>query len=107
MGADSTKIGSHKNLVTITLLNIWETCLHRDALTVALFYMEKIEPLLNDETDLYKRTIYLFLSGLLHYKQGEKQSGIEEMKNAIQIFEWVGSENLANNYKKDFERFVR
>ena len=41
------------------------------------------------------------------YKQGEKQSGIEEMKNAIQIFEWVGSENLANNYKKDFERFVR
>ena len=31
----------------------------------------------------------------------------EEMKNAIQIFEWVGSENLANNYKKDFERFVR
>ena len=101
------EIGSHKNLVTITLLNIWETCLHRDALTVALFYMEKIEPLLNDETDLYKRTIYLFLSGLLHYKQGEKQSGIEEMKNAIQIFEWVGSENLANNYKKDFERFVR
>ena len=85
------EIGSHKNLVTITLLNIWETCLHRDALTVALFYMEKIEPLLNDETDLYKRTIYLFLSGLLHYKQGEKQSGIEEMKNAIQIFEWVGS----------------
>lgn len=28
------------------------------------------------------------------------------MKNAIQIFEWVGSENLANNYKKDFKRFV-
>ncbi len=54
------EIGSYKNLVTITLLNIWETCLHRDALTVALFYMEKIEPLLNDETDLYKRTIYLF-----------------------------------------------
>ena len=54
------EIGSHKNLVTITLLNIWETCLHRDALTVALFYMEKIEPLLNDETDLYKRTIYPF-----------------------------------------------
>ena len=76
-------------------------------LQLLYFTWKKIEPLLNDETDLYKRTIYLFLSGLLHYKQGEKQSGIEEMKNAIQIFEWVGSENLANNYKKDFERFVR
>lgn len=72
-----------------------------------LYFTWKNRAFINDETDLYKRTIYLFLSGLLHYKQGEKQSGIEEMKNAIQIFEWVGSENLANNYKKDFERFVR
>lgn len=38
--------------------------------------MEKIEPLLQNETDLYKRTIYLFLSGLLHYKEGKKQTGI-------------------------------
>ena len=34
-------------------------------------------------------------------------NGIDEMKRAIQIFEWVGCDNLANNYKKDFERFVR
>ena len=30
----------------------------------------------------------------------------DEMKNAIRIFELVGSENLANNYKKDFARFA-
>lgn len=100
------EIGSHKNLVTITLLNIWETCLHRDNLEIATFYMEKIQPLMDDETDIYRRTIYLFLSGLLHYKEGSVLTGIDEMKNAIQIFEWVGSENLANNYKKDFARFV-
>ena len=68
--------------------------------------MEKIEPLLQNETDLYKRTIYLFLSGLLHYKEGKKQTGIEKIQKAIHIFEWVGSENLANNYKKDFARYV-
>lgn len=101
------EISSHKNLVTITLLNIWETCLHRDALETAAFYKEKIEPLLDSETDLYGRTIYLFLSGLLQYKQGSRQAGIEDMKKAIQIFEWTGSENLANNYKKDFARFVK
>ena len=100
------EIGSNKNLVTITLLNIWETCLHRDSLAIAAYYMEKIHPLLDDETDLYKRTIYLFLSGLQHYKEGAVLSGIGEMKNAIHIFELVGSENLANNYKKDFARFV-
>lgn len=77
-----------------------------DKLKIAEFYMEKIEPLLQNETDLYKRAIYLFLSGLLHYKEGKKQTGIDDMQKAIHIFEWVGSENLANNYKKDFARFV-
>jgi len=100
------EIGSHRNLVIITLLNIWETCLHRDNLEVAAFYMDKTKELLDDETDMYKRTIYLFLSGLQHYKSGTVLNGIDEMKRAIQIFEWVGSDNLANNYKKDFERFV-
>lgn len=101
------EIGSHKSLVTITLLNIWETCLHRDSLETAAFYMEKTRLLINDETDLYKRTIYLFLSGLQHYKEGSVLDGIDEMKRAIQIFEWVGSNNLANNYKNDFARFVK
>lgn len=100
------EIGSHRNLVTITLLNIWETCLHRNNLEIAAFYMDKIKDLLDDETDLYKRTIYLFLSGLQHYKAGAVLNGIDEMKRAIQIFEWVGCDNLANNYKKDFERFI-
>lgn len=101
------EIGSHRNLVTITLLNIWETCLHRDYAEIAAFYMEKTRDLIEDETDLYKRTIYLFLKGLQHYKEGSVLNGIDEMKRAIQIFEWVGCDNLANNYKKDFERFVR
>lgn len=101
------EIGSHRNLVTITLLNIWETCLHRDYIEIASFYMDKTKDLIEDETDLYKRTIYLFLTGLQHYKGGSVLDGIDEMKRAIQIFEWVGSDNLANNYKKDFERFVR
>ncbi|MBQ8278362.1 MAG: hypothetical protein IJZ23_00800 [Roseburia sp.] len=100
------EISSHRNLVTITLLNIWETCLHRDNLEIAAFYMDKIKDLLDNETDLYKKTIYLFLSGLQHYKAGAVLNGIDEMKRAIQIFEWLGCDNLANNYKKDFERFV-
>lgn len=100
------EIGSHKNIVAITLLNIWETCLHRDSIEIAAFYMEQIKPLIDDETDMYKRTIYLFLSGLQHYKEGEEQTGIDEMKHAIMIFELVGSDNLANNYRKDFARFV-
>lgn len=101
------EIGSHKSLVSITLLNIWETCLHRGNLEVADFYRKNIKPILDDETDIYKRTIYLFLSGLQHYLEGRKNSGKTEMKRAISIFEWTGSSNLAANYKKDYDRFVK
>lgn len=95
-------VTAHKSLVTITLLNIYETCLHRGDLEVASYYREEVKPLLTDETDLYKRTIYLFLCGYHQYKAGDTKAGTEQMQHAIQIFEWLGSDNLANNYKKDF-----
>lgn len=97
---------SQRNVVEITMLNIWESCLHRDALDMAEFYQEKTKELLDDETDLYKRAIFLFLSGLQLYKEGKKVKGKEEMQKAISVFEWVGSENLAQNYKKDYIFFV-
>lgn len=97
---------SQRNVVEITMLNIWESCLHRDTLDMAEFYREKTKELLDDETDLYKRAIFLFLSGLQLYKEGKKAEGKEEMQKAISVFEWVGSENLAQNYKKDYHRFV-
>lgn len=65
-----SEIGTQKNLVVITLLNIWETCLHRGYVETAHFYEENIQPLLQDETDMYKRTIYLFLSGYQTYLEG-------------------------------------
>ncbi len=101
------EIGSQKSVVMITLLNIFETCVYRGALDVADYYKQETIKLITDETDLYKRTIHLFLSGMLDYKEGKKEKGIEEMNKAIKIFEWVGSENLANNYKKDFEKYVK
>ena len=34
------------------------------------------------ETDLYRRTIYLFISGQQQYKQGSRQAEIEDMKKS-------------------------
>ena len=101
-----SQIGSRHGLMIVTLLNIWETCLHRDSIEIARYYSEAIHPLLDNETDLYHRTIYLFLLGLQHYKEGSVLSGIDEMKKAIGVFDAVGSKHLANNYRKDLKRFV-
>lgn len=98
--------GANKGLVIITLLNIWETCIHRDTLKIAAYYKDNILPLIADETLLYERNLYHFLSGLYHFKSGEKESGKKEMEQAIQIYEWLGCDNLARNYIEDLNRYT-
>ena len=91
----------------MTMLNIWETCLHRDALDIANFYQQEVQKLIKNETKLYEKTIFLFLSSLQAYKSGQILDGIEDMKNAIQIFEWLDSPHIAQNFRTDFEKFVK
>ena len=98
--------GANKRLVVITLLNIWETCLHKDELAVAAWYRDGILPLTADETMLYERNLYHFLSGLQRFKGGEKELGKQEMEQAIQIYEWLGCHNLARNYTEDLNRYA-
>ena len=90
----------------MTLLNVWETCLHRDELKTAGFYRDSILPLLEDETMLYERNLYLFLSGLHRFKSGEKERGKEEMTRAIQIYEWLDCPHLARNYREDLAKYA-
>ncbi|AGM98057.1 Rgg/GadR/MutR family transcriptional regulator [Streptococcus iniae] len=98
------EIGTHNDLVIMTLLNIWESCLHRDSIVIARYYQAEIEKLLHNETKVYERTIYLFLLGLQEYKEKYALSGIEKMNQAIQIFKWLGCTNLANNYTNDLKK---
>ncbi len=98
--------GANSKLVRITLLNIWETCLHRGQLQAAAYYRDKLLPLLEDETLLYEKNLYLFLLGLHLYKSGEKDRGAEKMNQAIQIYEWLDCPHLAQNYRDDRTRYA-
>ena len=104
--ANHSRNGANTGLVTVTLLNVWETCLHRDELKTAGFYRDSILPLLEDETMLYERNLYLFLSGLHRFKSGEKERGKEEMTRAIQIYEWLDCPHLARNYREDLAKYA-
>ena len=98
--------GANKGLVCVTLLNILETCLHRNELATASYYLDCIRPLLSDETMLYERNLYLFLSGLSRFLRGETASGKEEMNRAIQIYEWLGCDHLASNYREEYQTYT-
>ena len=98
--------GKAKDVEIITLLNIFETCIHRENLEAARFYMDNIPQLIEDEILLYERNLYHFLVGLFNYKNGDKAGGKAIMDQAIQIYEWLGCRNLADNYKKDLEKYT-
>ena len=102
----SAKAKSNRILVTITLLNIFEVCLQRRDLEIAAYYKEKLPELIKNETYLYERNLYHFLLGLYEYELGEKAQGKEKMQQAIQIYQWLGCENLAENYQKDYEKYI-
>lgn len=93
------EIATHRHLVLMTMLNIWETCLHRDALDIANFYQQEAKNPIKNETKLYEKTIFLFSQGLATYKSGQVLDvGFEDMKNAIQIFEWLDSPHIAQKF---------
>ncbi len=94
----------NKEVIRITLLNIFETCIHRNKLIVAEYYKDIILPMIEKETLLYERTIYHFLVGLLRYKRGEQDAGLEEMEQSIQIFDWLKCDSLAENYRHDLTK---
>lgn len=98
-----TKKGN-KEVIRITLLNIFETCIHKNELDIAEYYKNIILPMLERETLLYERTIFRFLVGLYRYKRGEQQVGMEQMEQAIQIFDWLECDNLAENYRHDLTK---
>lgn len=95
-----------KSLIRIVLLNIFETCVQRNELTVAAYYRDILPPLLENETLLYERNIYHFLAGLLHFKSGERTAGLEQMEQSIQIYRWLRCDNLADNYQKDMAKYT-
>ena len=101
-----TKTGANKNLATIVLLNIFETCVYRNNKDVATYYKDNIPALISDETKLYERNLYHFLLGMYTYKWEDKTRGKEIMEEAIKIYDYLGCINLAKNYRQDMTDYI-
>lgn len=102
----SKETGENQKLAVVVLLNIFETCIQRRETEYADYYREHLPEFLEDETKLYERNIYHFLLGLYEYQTGQREHGMERMQQAITVYEWLGCENLANNYRTDCRKYT-
>ncbi|MGT2743098.1 hypothetical protein [Streptococcus plurextorum] len=99
------EIATHRNLVEATLLNVMQIMIERGELSLAKSYEARLAPMLDNERNAYHRILYLYFKGFLVYASGEK-AGAEEMKKAIQIFDWLESPHHAKTYQDHFDRWI-
>lgn len=69
------------------------------------YLVTAIEQLLLNEPLFFEKTVFLYAKGYYDYQNG-LTTGIQQMKDAIHIFELLGEDNLAAYYQDHFKRYV-
>lgn len=99
-------IGSHKHLVILAALNFWLHCAEHRDFDKAAYFEHRAKELLQDQTKIYEKTVVLYQEGFTSYQKGQKAKGIEQMQEAIAIFDKVRAPQQATYYQEHFDRFV-
>ncbi|MGT2784836.1 Rgg/GadR/MutR family transcriptional regulator [Streptococcus merionis] len=98
-------IGRHRNLVILTLLNVYMTSIERREFSQAERFRQELQSLLDNETQTYPRMIFLYLNGFYAYSKGDL-SATAQMQQVIAMFDAIDSKHLANNYREHYEKWV-
>jgi len=97
-------IAQNKRLTIQVLVNTVIIFVERKEIEYARFFRDAITDMLV-ETDIYERTLFLFITGLVDFYSGKKE-GAQKMRDAIDIFDKVGSYHLAKDCQDDYDKYV-
>ena len=70
-----------------------------------LWMIYEIKKLLNNELNFYEQTVFLYATGYYEFKR-ELSSGIKTMKQAIQVLDILGEDELKLHYTDHFNKLV-
>ncbi|HEU9323857.1 TPA: Rgg/GadR/MutR family transcriptional regulator, partial [Streptococcus pneumoniae] len=65
----------------------------------------EIKGLLENELNFYEQTVFLYATGYYEFKR-QLSSGIETMKQAIQVLDILGEDKLKLHYTSHFDKLV-
>lgn len=61
---------------------------------------------MDNELNFYEQTVFLYATGYFEFKRCQSTSGIEKMKQAIQVFDILGEDKLKLHYTDHFNKLV-
>lgn len=96
---------TNKRIVTQLAINCLILSIDKEEFSNCSYLIEEIKVLLNNELNFYEQTVFLYTTGYYEFKF-QSGTGIKKMKQAIQVFEILGEDQLKLHYTEHFDKLV-
>ena len=96
---------TNKRIVTQLAINCLILSIDKDEFSNCSYLINEIKKLLNNELNFYEQTVFLYATGYYEFKR-ELSNGIETMKQAIQVLDILGEDELKLHYTSHFNKLV-
>ena len=96
---------TNKRIVTQLAINCLILSIGKEEFSNCTYLISEIKALLDNELNFYEQTVFLYATGYFEFKR-HSDSGIEKMKQAIQVLDILGEDKLKLHYTNHFYKLV-
>ena len=96
---------TNKRIVTQLAINCLILSVDKEEFSNCTYLISEIKALLDNELNFYEQTVFLYATGYFEFKR-HSDSGIEKMKQAIQVLDIFGEDKLKLHYTSHFYKMV-
>ena len=96
---------TNKRIVTQLAINCLILSVDKEEFSNCTCLITEIKALLDNELNFYEQTVFLYATGYFEFKR-HSDSGIEKMKQAIQVLDILGEDKLNLHYTSHFDKLV-
>ncbi|HHA7666728.1 TPA: Rgg/GadR/MutR family transcriptional regulator [Streptococcus pneumoniae] len=96
---------TNKRIVTQLAINCLILSVDKEEFSNCTCLIIEIKALLDNELNFYEQTVFLYATGYFEFKR-HLDSGIEKMKQAIQVLDILGEDKLKLHYTSHFDKLV-
>ncbi|GAA0054725.1 UNVERIFIED_CONTAM: Rgg/GadR/MutR family transcriptional regulator [Streptococcus canis] len=96
---------TNKRIVTQLAINCFILSIDKEEYANCSYLIDEIKVLLDNELNFYEQTVFLYARGYFEFKQ-QSDTGIEKMKQAIQVLDILGEDKLKLHYTDHFDELV-
>ena len=103
---DSSLNKTNKQIVTQLAINCLILSIDMEEFTNCFYLIDEIKALLDNELNFYEQTVFLYATGYFKFKRCQSISGIEKMRQAIQVLDILGEDKLKLHYTSHFDKLI-